>query len=298
MPPAGRSRPSTLPMKLSPDALKQLVRLLHDGVPLLRLLADAEQPDGRIRAAEDVLGVDGAEPRELHQLLGRAVDVGARVEDDDRLVARSGKSVAIAGRLRPACSLSRTIDAAICAPVLPAETNASDLPSACSRRPTTIELFGLPRTRGRRLVRHLDDVGRLDDRRCGRDDARAPRSSPREERVELRLDDGGAGRRAGCVCAGSSSASASSAPATVAWGAKSPPMASNAIRAKARLPWLLLAAHRRSTRTPRRRGAGASSPGSAGTSGSRSRARSCACCARASSSSRYVASGRPWDLDR
>src|SRR6185503_10656401 len=33
------------------------------------------------------------------------------------------------------------------------------------------------------------------------------------------------------VCAGSSSPNASSAPDTVAWGAKSPPMASNAIRA-------------------------------------------------------------------
>src|SRR5215216_6274174 len=33
------------------------------------------------------------------------------------------------------------------------------------------------------------------------------------------------------VCAGSSSARASNAPDTVAWGAKSPPMASNAIRA-------------------------------------------------------------------
>ena len=95
------------------------------------------------------------------------------------------------------------------------------------------------------------------------------------------------------VCAGSSSARAWSAPATVALGAKSPPMASNAMRANARLPWLLLAAHRRSTRTPRRRDAGASCSGSAGTSGSRSRARSCACCARASSSSRYVSSGRP-----
>ena len=38
------------------------------------------------------------------------------------------------------------MDAAICAPVLPAETNASDSPSACRRNPIAIELFGLPRT--------------------------------------------------------------------------------------------------------------------------------------------------------
>src|SRR5512141_1709188 len=71
-------------------------------------------------------------------------------------------------------------------------------------------------------------------------------------------------------------------------------MASNAIRAKTTLPWLLLAVHHRSIRTLRRRDAGASSPGSAGTSGSRLRARSCACCGRASFSSRCVSSGRPF----
>ena len=94
--------------------------------------------------------------------------------------------------------------------------------------------------------------------------------------------------------AGSSSASASSAPATVAWGAKSPPMASNAIRAKVRLPWLRLAAHPRNTRIQRTRDEGASSPGSGDISGSRSPARSCACCGRASSAWMFCASGRPW----
>ena len=54
--------------------------------------------------------------------------------------------MAIAGRVRPACSLSSTVDAAICAPVLPAEMNASDRPSVCSLSPTTIELFGLLRS--------------------------------------------------------------------------------------------------------------------------------------------------------
>ena len=40
-----------------------------------------------------------------------------------------GKTVAIAGRVRPGCSLSSIADDAICAPVLPAETKASDFPS-------------------------------------------------------------------------------------------------------------------------------------------------------------------------
>ena len=70
-------------------------------------------------------------------------------------------------------------------------------------------------------------------------------------------------------------------------------MASNAIRANATLPWLLLAQHHRSNRTLRRRDADASCSGSAGTSGSRSPARSCACCVRASFSSRCVFLGRP-----
>src|SRR5512146_3150355 len=70
-------------------------------------------------------------------------------------------------------------------------------------------------------------------------------------------------------------------------------MASNAMRAKATLPWLLLAAYRHNTRTLRIRDAGAWAPSSAGTAAGPRRAPSCACCARASSASRCVASGRP-----
>src|SRR5262245_10029567 len=70
-------------------------------------------------------------------------------------------------------------------------------------------------------------------------------------------------------------------------------MASNAIRAKARLPWLLLAAFHRNTHTRDRRGVGASSTSSAGTAESRLPAPSCACYERAFSALRYVAWGRP-----
>ena len=75
-------------MKLSPARLEHLVRLLHGGVALLRLFADAQQTDRGILAAEDVFGIDGAKPRELHQLVGGAIDVRARVEHDDRLARR------------------------------------------------------------------------------------------------------------------------------------------------------------------------------------------------------------------
>src|SRR6185437_6080628 len=68
--------------------LEQGVRFLRNRVSFLRLLTDAEQPNGRILAAEQVFGVHGAEARELEQLVGRAIDVGARVENDDRLARR------------------------------------------------------------------------------------------------------------------------------------------------------------------------------------------------------------------
>ena len=117
--------------------------------------------------------------------------------------------------------------------MLPAETNASDFPSACSLRPTTIELLGLPR----RAAVGLSDISMTSGASTIVDAIamrrRACASSP-------------ARRLASCdsmtavcptswmVCAASSSPRASSAPAIVALGAKSPPMASNAMRAKLR----------------------------------------------------------------
>ncbi len=64
---------------------QQLVGFLDDRVPLLRFLADAEEADDRVVATQHVLGVHGAESRELHELLRGAVDVRAGVEHDDGL---------------------------------------------------------------------------------------------------------------------------------------------------------------------------------------------------------------------
>ena len=91
----------------------------------------------------------------------------------------------MAGRLRPACSRSTTIDAAICAPVLPAETNASDVPVGLQLEADDHRAVGLSANGGAGLVGHLDDVGRLDDV-----DAVAMRAERRhtrlaEQRVEL-----------------------------------------------------------------------------------------------------------------
>ena len=74
--------------EVEPRTREQLVRFLHGRVPLLGFLAVAQQSDRGLGAAEDVLGVDGAEPRELHELLGGAIDVRARVDEHDRLLER------------------------------------------------------------------------------------------------------------------------------------------------------------------------------------------------------------------
>ncbi len=152
-------------------------------------------------------------------------------------------------------AVEQSTDAAICAPVLPAETNASDCPSAWRRRPTTIELCGLPRTAvGLSDISMTSGASTIVRRsRC----ARCAAQLAGEQRRELVLDDVAAADELDCMRR-RSSASASSAPATVARGAKSPPMASNAMRAKVRLPAPRFAAHPRSTRTRHRRGAGAS----------------------------------------
>jgi len=57
-----------------------------------------------------------------------------------------GKTVAMAGLVRPGCSLRSIADVAICAPVFPAETKASEVSSTCILIPTTMELFGFFRS--------------------------------------------------------------------------------------------------------------------------------------------------------
>ncbi len=54
--------------------------------------------------------------------------------------------MATAGRSTPATGRRMNRDAAITAPVLPALTKASAVPSRCSRRPRTMEESGFRRT--------------------------------------------------------------------------------------------------------------------------------------------------------
>src|SRR6185312_12838621 len=70
---------SSFDVALEVDAsrAKQMVRFFHGGVSLFRLFTDAEQSNNRVVSTKDVLGIDGSESCELHELLRRAIDVGA-----------------------------------------------------------------------------------------------------------------------------------------------------------------------------------------------------------------------------
>ncbi len=144
-------------------AEEELVRLLDGGVPLLGLLADGQQPDGRVVAAEQVLGVHGAEPGELHQLLGRAVDVRTRVEHDDRL-ARGREEGADGGAHEPLVAPEHErrrghLRAGVAGGDERVGVAGGLHPQADRHRAARLAAH-----HDRRLVGHGDDVGRVDDR--------------------------------------------------------------------------------------------------------------------------------------
>ena len=96
--PRWMSRPSMLPTNRSFSGLvaEQVVRLLHEVVPLALLLADVHQADGRPFDAEHVPGEDGAHDAVLEQVLGLGEDVGPDV-DDDAAALRGGHDGGDAG---------------------------------------------------------------------------------------------------------------------------------------------------------------------------------------------------------
>jgi hypothetical protein len=142
------------------------VRLAGLLVPLVDLLADVQQADPRVLHAEDVLGKDRAHGRELDEVVGLGVHVGADVEQHDR--AGGGDHV---GRER------RTVDPA-------------DAPKAEDRgghrgagRAGADHRIGvavadqirgdddrgaaLRAQRGGRMLPHLDHLGRVDEAQVG-----------------------------------------------------------------------------------------------------------------------------------
>ena len=64
------------------------MRFADELVPLLGLLPDREERDRRPRQPDDLLREDGAHVRELHQVLGSGIRVGAGVDQDGRAAER------------------------------------------------------------------------------------------------------------------------------------------------------------------------------------------------------------------
>ena len=89
---------------------------------LALLLADRQQADARRRRVQDLLGVEVAHHRELAQVLGLGVDVGADVEHHACSRCWFGSTAASAGRSTPSMVPITILAAIIAAPVLPAET--------------------------------------------------------------------------------------------------------------------------------------------------------------------------------
>ncbi len=125
---------------------QQLVGVDRELVPFLALLADREQSHLGIADLEDLLREDGAHVRELEEMLGARVGVGAGVDEHGatdlrRDHDRDRRAVNTADSRRMWRS-----DAASMAPVFPAETAASAWPSATARTARTSDESGFART--------------------------------------------------------------------------------------------------------------------------------------------------------
>ena len=271
---------------------------LVTALPFSGFLADVEQPDRRIGAAEHVSAYTA--PSRANCTSSAAEQSTLAPESSTTTGLRGGRERR--WRWRGARCLRAAggapAETAIWAPVLPAETNASHWPSAWRRKPTCIETvrFAAERRVGFSDISMTSGASTT----CRRLACGARRRTRRDRHfIELPFDERLRGPRGGSCAPGSSSASASRAHRHGrARGRSRPPSRPTRSRANVRLPGRRLAAHRRSTRIRRRRDAGASAPGSGGTSAGRSAAQSCACCGRASCAWRFFVSGRPWESVR
>ena len=178
---------------------EQLVRLERELVPLLRLLADREQPDLAARRRR-------GSPRRRSRPCGRtgagaparaSAFAPASISTDGPV--RVGRRRRSPGGRRRGSRRTWRRPAASMAPVFPAETTASASPSPTATRRDERRV-GLPAHRVGRLLVHRDRVGRLDELEAAGVEPGRP--------VEDGLD---AVRGSG------------SAPATISSGARSPP---------------------------------------------------------------------------
>ena len=191
--------------------LEQVVRLADEACCPSRAPPRSRAARPTAADAQRVLGEERAHVGELEQVLGARVGVRARVEQDARAVRAPGAgSRSPGGALRAGGRIS-TRPAASIAPVFPAESATSALPSLTARQAAKSELSRLPRTASPGFSSISDLL-----RRSGR-----PRGRPRAARATSRRP-----KRIGSTA----SLRASSAPATISSGARSPPIASTATR--------------------------------------------------------------------
>src|SRR3954469_22053715 len=80
--------PLHVPDEVEAALFEQGVRLANESVPLLRLLADGEERDGRRRDPEDLGREDRAHVPELNEVLGARIRIRACVDEDGRPTER------------------------------------------------------------------------------------------------------------------------------------------------------------------------------------------------------------------
>ena len=161
--PASRSRPSVLPAKLSSLAASSSCASSVELVALLRLLADREQADLAGCATPRISSAKIAPMcANWSRCSGRA---SAFAPQSSSTEGRRGPGSArrSPGAGHPGAGGSRAGTAASIAPVLPAETTASALPSPTARHAATSELSGFARTASAGFSSIAITVGRLDE---------------------------------------------------------------------------------------------------------------------------------------
>ena len=159
-----RSRPSTFPTKRRPRPPPSIgVRLADQLVPLLGLLADREQGDGRVAEPDDLLGEDAAHVGELEEVLRPGVGVRARVDQDRRAAERrdAGRRSRAGGRRAGAGSRAARRRAS--RPCSRRETTASAVPSRDGPAGEEERALALLAHGVGGLLVHRDDLVGVDD---------------------------------------------------------------------------------------------------------------------------------------
>ncbi len=188
--PLKMSLPSTLPWKLTQPgrggSTQQLGGLLDHVAALDRLLADVEQADRRLFVAFDRGDQRAAHDRELQQMLGAAVDIGAEVEHRGvgvplvRQHGRDGRPVDAVDRLENVAR-DRHQRARYCRPrrrPAPATAGRRAASPGSRRRASTNPSCAAARPRPSRSSRPLRPAATLLQRGQPAAGARAPRGRP------------------------------------------------------------------------------------------------------------------------